>query len=64
VDAGVSEMDEMALVGVLSTMLLRAQLVARAGSAAPVVPGRVVVGSTVESGDARAFSSARVHADA
>lgn len=47
VETGVSESDEMALVGVLSTMLLHAHLVARPSLAAPAVPNRVVIGSTV-----------------
>jgi len=45
---GVSETDEMALVGILSTTLLHEQLIAAPRLAAPVVPGRVVVGDTVQ----------------
>ena len=44
---GVSESDEMALVGVLSTMLLHEQLVARPTLARPATPNRVVIGATV-----------------
>lgn len=44
----VSETDEMALVGTISTMLLHEQLVARPKLALPAVPARVVVGATVE----------------
>lgn len=49
-DVGVGEGDEMALVGVLSTMLLDEQLVARPSLAEPAVPGRTVVGSALERG--------------
>jgi asparagine synthase (glutamine-hydrolysing) len=44
----VSETDEMALVGAVSTMLLHEQLVANPTLARPAVPTRVVVGATVE----------------
>jgi asparagine synthase (glutamine-hydrolysing) len=44
----VSETDEMALVGAISTMLLHEQFVARPALAAPARPTRVVVGATVE----------------
>jgi asparagine synthase (glutamine-hydrolysing) len=44
---GVTESDEMALVGVLSVMLLHEQMIARPRLAAPARPQRVVVGSTV-----------------
>jgi len=44
---GVSESDEMMLVGVLSTMLLHEQLVARPVLAEPREPNRVVIGSSV-----------------
>jgi asparagine synthase (glutamine-hydrolysing) len=40
----VSETDEMALVGVLSTMLLHDRFVANPQLAEPLVPDRVVVG--------------------
>jgi asparagine synthase (glutamine-hydrolysing) len=46
---GVSESDEMALVGVLSTMLLHEQLVACPTLAAPATPNRVVVGAEIMS---------------
>ena len=46
--AGVSETDEMALVGAISTMLLHERLVAKsARSRPPLEPTRVVVGATV-----------------
>jgi asparagine synthase (glutamine-hydrolysing) len=48
---GVTESDEMALVGVLSTMLLHEQMVARPALAAAARPNKVVVGSTVVSLD-------------
>ena len=44
---GVSESDEMALVGVLSTMLLHEQLVARPTLARSATPNRVVIGATI-----------------
>src|SRR5688500_16354789 len=44
---GVSESDEMMLVGVLSTMLLHEQMIARPVLAAPRQPNRVVIGSTI-----------------
>jgi asparagine synthase (glutamine-hydrolysing) len=44
----VSETDEMALVGAISTMLLHEQLVARPALARPAEPTRVVVGATVQ----------------
>jgi asparagine synthase (glutamine-hydrolysing) len=44
----VSETDEMALVGAISTMLLHEQFVARPALAAPARPTRVVVGATLE----------------
>jgi asparagine synthase (glutamine-hydrolysing) len=47
-DVGVSEMDEMALVGVLSTMLLHDQMIAQPALAEPAVPTRIVVGADVE----------------
>jgi hypothetical protein len=43
----VSETDEMALVGVLSTMLLHESFVASPRLADPLVPDRVVVGAEV-----------------
>jgi asparagine synthase (glutamine-hydrolysing) len=43
----VSESDEMALVGVLSTMLLHDQMVAHPPLAASATPNRVVIGSAV-----------------
>lgn len=43
----VSETDEMALVGVLSTMLLHDRFVASPRLAEPLVPDRIVVGSDV-----------------
>jgi asparagine synthase (glutamine-hydrolysing) len=46
-EAGVSETDEMALVGVVSTMLLHEQLVARPVLAPHAEPTRVVVGREV-----------------
>ena len=45
---GVSETDEMALVGALSIMLLHEQLVARPVLAPPLKPERVVVGDAVQ----------------
>ena len=48
VESGLSETDEMALVGIISTMLLHERLVARPTLAAPLEPTRVVVGETVE----------------
>jgi asparagine synthase (glutamine-hydrolysing) len=45
--AQVSETEEMALVGVLSTMLLEERLVARPALAPPAEPDRVVVGDRV-----------------
>lgn len=48
VDDGLGEGDEMALVGVLSTMLLHEQFVENPRYAAPATPTRVVVGDTVE----------------
>lgn len=44
---GVGESDEMALVGVLSTLLLHERLVARPALAPPLLPGRVVTGQRV-----------------
>ncbi|MDF2772941.1 MAG: asparagine synthase, partial [Geminicoccaceae bacterium] len=44
---GVSESDEMALVGVLSTMLLHEHLVARPTLAPPATPNRVVIGAAI-----------------
>ena len=46
VETGSSEGDEMALVGILSTMLLHEQLVARPRLAPPATPTRMVVGDT------------------
>ena len=46
-DAFVSESDEMALVGVLSVMLLDEMFVRRPMLAAPAVPNKVVIGSTL-----------------
>lgn len=48
VATGLSETDEMALVGIVSTMLLHDRLVARPTLAEPLVPTRVVVGDAVE----------------
>ena len=45
---GVTESDEMALVGVLSVMLLHEHMVARPSLAAPVKPNRLVVGARVQ----------------
>jgi asparagine synthase (glutamine-hydrolysing) len=47
-EAGVGETDEMALVGVVSTMLLHDRLVAEPALAPPAVPTRVVIGSAVQ----------------
>jgi asparagine synthase (glutamine-hydrolysing) len=46
-DGFVSEVDEMALVGVLSVMLLDELFVRRPVLAAPAEPGRVVIGATL-----------------
>ena len=46
---GVTETEEMALVGVLSVMLLHEQFIARPNLAVPARPNRVVIGSTVVS---------------
>ncbi|MHB9008831.1 MAG: asparagine synthase (glutamine-hydrolyzing) [Limisphaerales bacterium] len=46
-EAGISEMDEMALVAALSTMLLHHRFVARPDLAPPGQPTRVVIGKTV-----------------
>jgi asparagine synthase (glutamine-hydrolysing) len=46
--ARVSETDEMALVGAISTMLLHDQLVERPALASPARPTKVVVGATTE----------------
>ena len=46
---GVTESDEMALVGVISVMLLHELMVARPRLAAPVRPTRLVIGSAVVS---------------
>lgn len=46
-EEGVAEVDEMALVGVTSTMLLHEQLVARPALAAPAVATKLVRGDTV-----------------
>jgi len=43
----VSETDEMALVGIVSTMLLHEALVARPTLAAPAEPSRVVDGGAL-----------------
>jgi asparagine synthase (glutamine-hydrolysing) len=45
--ASIGETDEMALVGVVSTMLLHQRFVADPASADPAHPSRVVVGSDV-----------------
>jgi asparagine synthase (glutamine-hydrolysing) len=45
---GVSETDEMALVGCVSLMLLHEQLIANPDLAAPAQPTRVVVGDQIE----------------
>lgn len=47
----VSETDEMALVGIISTMLLHDQFIARPGPAVPAIPTRVVVGTRVVAPD-------------
>lgn len=47
-DTGFSESDEMGLVGVLSTMLLHEEFVARPTRAEAAVPNRVVTGARVE----------------
>jgi asparagine synthase (glutamine-hydrolysing) len=49
-DAGLGEGDEMALVGVLSTLLLEEQLVSNPELAVPAVPTRTVIGSEVTQG--------------
>jgi len=63
-DAGLSEGDEMGLVGVLSTMLLHDAAVARPQLAPRAVPGRVVIDGEVWSGgiprDARSGTTRRV----
>ena len=46
-ETGLGESDEMAIVGILSTMLLNEQFVERPRLARPAVPTRVVVGSQV-----------------
>jgi asparagine synthetase B (glutamine-hydrolysing) len=45
---GVSETDEMALVGALSIMLLHEQLVANPVLAEPLKPGKTVIGDVVQ----------------
>ena len=47
---GVTESDEMGLIGVLSVMLLHEQMVARPTSADPVEPQRIAIGSTLLAG--------------
>jgi len=47
---GVTESDEMALIGVLSVMLLHEQMVRRPSPAVPAEPQRVVIGSAVLTG--------------
>ena len=54
----VSETDEMALVGVLSTMLLHDRFVASPRLAEPLVPDRVVVGDELRSRPAPARATA------
>ena len=49
-DSGLSETDEMALVGIVSTMLLHDRLVARPALAEALEPTRVVVGDTAGAG--------------
>jgi hypothetical protein len=44
----VSETDEMALVGILSTMLLHETFVASPRLAEPLAPDRIVVGAEVQ----------------
>ncbi len=48
VTTGLSETDEMALVGIVSTMLLHEIFIARPSLATPLTPTRVVVGDRVE----------------
>ncbi len=50
---GLGETDEMAIVGVLSTMLLHERLVARPALAPAALADRVVIGTTVERAGAR-----------
>jgi asparagine synthase (glutamine-hydrolysing) len=47
-DTGLGEGDEMALVGVLSTLLLHEQMVERPQLAAPATPTRMVVGDALQ----------------
>jgi hypothetical protein len=49
-DRGLSEGDEMALVGVLSTQLLHHQFVAAPELAAPAVAGRAVIDGQLVTG--------------
>lgn len=63
-DRGVGEIDEMALAGVLSVMLLHEQLVADPATATPVKPGRVVVGNAERELGAGAFEPAEAAAAA
>jgi asparagine synthase (glutamine-hydrolysing) len=44
---GVSETDEMALVGCVSVMLMHEQLIAKPSLAAPIEPSRLVIGDQV-----------------
>ena len=48
IEGGLSETDEMALVGIVSTMLFHDRLVARPSLAEPLEATRVVVGATLE----------------
>lgn len=57
--ATLGETDEMAFVGVLSTMLLHEQLVARPALAPPAIPTRTVVGDRVETPDTPLVGSFR-----
>jgi asparagine synthase (glutamine-hydrolysing) len=57
--AALGETDEMAFVGVLSTMLLHEQLVARPSLAPLAIPTRTVVGDRVETPDAPLVGSFR-----
>ncbi len=54
--SGVSETDEMALVGVLSTMLLHRRFVVDPPAPVAATPNRVVVGSDVDSSPASPVS--------
>ena len=63
-DAGLGEGDEMAIVGVLSTMLLVEQLVERPVLAAPAAATRVVVGGALRAGSGAGAEAAPAGAGA